>query len=335
MKPTIIRRVPRCPLIIAVGIGATLLGCDALNDINRTGGNSDQGYFQIAPTCNLAKGAYLEFSVGDFETLSGAASGIDMTEPVSEDEDVVSIRDYDSSGSLEAEGVDAGTSLISFSAKADGDVIDDSFELKVVEVKELAFEPCASGGVYVRGTRIELPYRFNPSSSKDVLGLGYYPFTISPEASMTLEESASTETYFSLVIEDAAEDSVTLSSSVDDTTLHLAVVDMDAINGVASLGETTNSTGAYLSIDLRPLVDGQPVCSKVRRIIRTNNPDACTIEGATNGELETTELSAQLYLSAAGSCEVTVEFPDVSLLFSLGVFTVTASSSSSGTDDWD
>jgi hypothetical protein len=327
-------------LVGALVTGATALGCDALNDMNRTGGNSDKGYFQIEPECHLAQGAHLDFTVGDYESIAGSVSGIDLTEPEAKDASIVKVVDFDRDGGLKLEGLDAGETRIAFTADADGDTLEDSFAVKVVEVTKLSFLPCATDASYVRGEQVKLSYRFNASAKKDVLGLGYYPFTISPKSALTLNEGSSTVEFFSFLVDSDASDSVVLASSLsgDDTALVLTIVDEDEFDAVVPVDTSTITTGSSLQLDLRPQVNGRTVCSQVRRVVRSAYPGVCSIVGGTNGELETTESVAQIRFEMAGVCELYVEFPGADLEFFLGSTIVTdppSGGSSGGDGDWD
>lgn len=329
--------VTRRLLLSVLVTGTALLGCDPPTE---TDGNSDQGHFQIEPECDLAKGADLEISVGDFEPSAAPVSGINLTDPTVEDGDIAKIASYDSEGTLELTGLKSGQTVVKFTADADGESIDDSFEVKVVDVTKLTFLPCASDAAYVRGERVDLPYQFNASASKDVLGLRYYPFAISPSSALTLDEAGSTTESFSLMVNSGASDAVVLRSSLagDDTTLNLAIVDESEFDAAVPFDSSTTTRGSTLQVDLRPLVNGRTVCSNVRRVLRSLYPGVCSIVGATDGELDTTELTAQISFDMAGVCELYLDFPGADEFF-LGSIVVadppSSGSSSSGGSDWD
>lgn len=264
---------------------STTTSCEALDDMNRTGGNSKKGYFSISPDADLAKGAHLEWTVVDYESFSGGDGAIGLDDVNSEKDAVAAIAHVDSDGIIDIKGVGKGESRISFSAKADEQTIEDSFDVRVVEVTDLTFYPCSTDGAYVRGERALIPYRFNPSASKDVLGLGLYPLTLSPESGASLEKAASTTTAFSLSIADDAPSTVTIRSKLtgDDSALALYIVDRSDFDGVTKLSSTTAERGQTLTLDLRPLVNGRPVCSAVRRVLRSLVPSACSITGGSDG----------------------------------------------------
>ena len=314
-------------------------GCQVLNDLNRTGGNSDKGYFEVSPDADLAKGSHLEYTVGDYESISGTAGNIGLEAPSSEDRGVAELVSFDDFGLIELKGVNAGETRISFTARADDESIDDGFNVRVVSVTDLKFVPCSTAGAYVRGEQVRLPYQFNADASKDVLGLGYYPFKTSPTTGLSLRKEASTTTFFSLYVEDDAPSEVTIRSTLsgDDSALALYIVDQSDFDGVAPLSTMTTDRGQSFTVDLRPLVNGRPVCSNVRRVLRSLNPNACSIANAIDGELDTSELSATVSLDAVDFCLLSLEFPGADVTYSFDPIIVTEPASSSGGSsiDWD
>jgi hypothetical protein len=213
-------------------------------------------------------------------------------------------------------------------AQADGEKIDDQFSVTVVKVTKLSLAPCMTNGVYARGKKAALRYKFNDGAKRDVLGLGYYPFSIRPESDLSLDKSASDQSYFSVLLSGSAATEVTISSSVsgDDSKLVLSVVDESEIDAVAPLVPTSTVQGSTLAVDLRPLVNGRPLCSNLRKVLRSINSYACTIDGAVNGELDTTESSATVSLNAVDACQLFIEYPEVNLEFPLAPIIVTESS---------
>jgi hypothetical protein len=319
-------------------IAVAALGCEALDDMNPTGGNSDKGYFQISPEADLAQGAKLSYSIGDYESLSGNESGVDLEDPESSNTDAVTVQSFDDEGSIVLKGVGEGTSRISFSAVADDERLDDEFLVRVTKVKKLSLAPCASNGAYARGTKAQIRYKFDKGSKRDVLGLGYFPFTVSPSSSMTLDKSASDEDFFAFEIDDDAADEVEIRSSLsgDDEKLVLPIVGDNEIDAIAALAPSSTRVGSTVSVDLRPLVNGRPLCSKIRKVLRSLNTHACSIDGATDGELDTTAFTANVLLNAVDACQLLVEFPDANREFlTEPIFVTEAPRSSGGGIDFD
>jgi hypothetical protein len=315
-----------------VSIAFVVSGCEALDDMNPTGGNSEKGYFQIAPEADLAKGAKLSYSIGDYESLSGSESGVDLEDPKSSDTDVVAIQSFDDEGSVVLKGIDEGSASISFSARADGDRIDDEFLVRVTKVTKLSMAPCATNGAYARGKKAQIRYVFNEGAKRKVLGRGFFPFTVSPSSAMTLDKSGSDENYFAFEIDDDAADEIEIRSNIsgDDEKLVLPIIDESEIDGLAALEPTSTMAGATVDVDLRPTVNGRPLCSKIRKVFRSLNTHACTIDGATDGELDTTASTATVLLNAVDACQLLVEFPDVSRDFVFETIYVTEPPRSSG-----
>jgi hypothetical protein len=309
-----------------------LLSCQALNDLDPTGGNSEKGYFEISPGTTLAKGAHLTYTIGDYETFSGTAGHINLKDPSSDDTGIAKIASYDEDGLVELRGVGVGKTRISFTAQADGRTISDAFSVQVVKVTGLAFLPCSSDGTYVRGDQAKIGYVFKSRVSKDVHGLGFYPFETSPSKGLTLQKSASTTTEFSFFIEDDAPSKISIQSTLsgDNAELSLAIVDQDDFDDVAALSPSSTECGSSITVDLRPRVNGRPVCSNIRRVLRSLNPNACSIDGASDNKLETTNLSATVRLDAIDLCQLSLEFPDADKVFTFESFVVTASQSSGG-----
>ncbi|MGC4069580.1 MAG: hypothetical protein QM784_33975 [Polyangiaceae bacterium] len=320
------------PLTSVALLAFAASGCEALDDMNPTGGNSEKGYFQITPEADLAKGAKLTFSIGDYESFSGSKSGVDLEAPKSSDTNVVTVQSHDDEGSVVLKGVDEGSASISFSARADGDRIDDEFLVRVTEVTKLSLAPCVTNGAYARGKKAQIRYMFNEGAKRKVLGRGLYPFSVSPSSSMTLDKSGSDENYFAFEIDDDAADEIEVRSKIsgDDEKLVLPVVDENEIEGLVALNPTSTVAGATIDVDLRPIVNGRPLCSKIRKVFRSLNTHACTIDGATDGELDTTAFTATVLLNAVDACQLLVEFPDISRSFAFETVYVTEPPRSSG-----
>jgi hypothetical protein len=332
----ILQRPARVPKPLAVALLA-LASCAALDDLDRTGGNSNKGYFAVSPEADLAEGAKLTFTIGDYETVSGSRAGIDLEKPRTGSSQVATIASFDGDGSVEVKGVKAGKTDVEFTAKADDQTITDSFSLRVVKVTSVSLANCASNAVVARGRQLLVRYAFNEKEKRDVLGRGYYPIQFSPESAVRLDKSGSNEKYFSLYVDEAAPPEVTVSSSIsaDSSTLKLSVVDESDIDGVAALSPSSTRRGTSLTVDLTPQVNGRPLCGRIRRVLKSLNLNACSIAGATNGILDTTAESATVSLDAVDACQLLLEFPDVDKSFILGQIIVTETQSSEGSHSID
>ncbi|MGC4089134.1 MAG: hypothetical protein QM756_14865 [Polyangiaceae bacterium] len=311
------------------------VGCSAIEDVTRRGGNSAEGYFEVQPEADVALGTRLRFSVTDYGLLSDDGN-IGLTAPMSSAPSVAAIQDVAAEGALTIVGMEAGSASIDFSARADGDVIADRFSVAVTPVTQVSFSACADFGVYLRGAPAGVPYRFNPKAARAVRGLGLYPVTWLPSADLSLNEAASNELQFVFDVSKDAGNLVTLTSTLEGDTSNFTLAVADA----AGLSPPVQATTAFVrgrpvTLDLRPRLGEVPVCSRLTRTLKSLTPTTCVAHGAINGTLTTSEHSVTLDVIAVGTCTLIVAFAELSLSFELPPMVVSSPSSSGGGGGWD
>lgn len=322
-----------------LGLLASLLlsGC---GDLFEKLGNSDQGYFEINPRTNLARGGWLTFTVRDYELDGDGPSDIGFQLLGVSNDSAAHIQSIGkSTADLTVQGLAVGSSHVDFRAVADGENRDDGFTLTVQEVTRLGFDPCAPGGIFVRGTDGSVKYAFNPGSYPTVKGLGLYPFTMSPNDAVTLRTDASTDTDWVFTIPPTAPAEVVLSSSLpsDPARFAMNIVDRSAIDGVFSAGSSATA-GTHTTLTLVPSAAGRPVCVHAKRRITSSTPMVCKLVTDAADEvasLSTDANSVSVHLVAAGACKLILEIAELAFTGAMPELTVSPHTSSSGGGDWD
>lgn len=305
-------------------------------------GNSDEGYFEISPRTNLARGGWLTFTVRDYEPGNKGSSNIDFQIVGVSDDSTAHIQSVGaSSAELTVQGLAVGSSHVDFRAKADGETRDDGFTLTVEEVTRLGFDPCSPSGTYVRGTDGSVGYTFNPGSYPTVKGLGFYPFTMSPTDAVTLRTDVSTDTDWVFTIPASAPSQVVLASSLpgDQARFAMNIVDRTAIDGV--LSATSSATaGTYTRITLLPTAAGKPVCVRAQRKLTCTTPSVCklVLDDRDVDSLLTEDGVASVHFIAAGECKLMLEIAELAFAGTMPELTVAprpSGGSSGGGIDWD
>jgi len=315
----------------------TLCGCEALGEFDRTGGNSQRGYFDVQPEARLARGATLDFTIEDHALFSSEGE-VDLRQPESTSPQIASVERYEGSGTVTLLGRGLGHTDILFTAKSKGETLDDGFGVDVEEVSNLALDPCASDGVYLRGLPGRVSYQFLARSGHVLMGLGLYPVQWAPQSALGLEESTSTLTDFAFQVSPDAPEEVRLASTLtgDSGAVTLPIVDSSGLALFTAPG-ATQTEGASVVVDLRLAIGGRLVCSRLSKVVTSRTPKSCSLDGAVDGSVTTEEDALVMHLDATGTCRLAVELPELAMALDAAPITVTAKSSSSSTGDidWD
>lgn len=322
------------PLAAVVLLGA----CDL--NLYRTNGNSEKGYFQIEPTESLAVGAWLTYTVRDYEFAADDDSGIGFRLVSTSDDEAARIRTMTPAADVVVDGLAQGRSRVAFSAVADGDRMDDAFTIDVQDITRVRFGACSDGGVYVRGTDGQVSYAFSNSAVSVIKGLGLYPFSMIPPEVVTLKRDLSTVDFWQFAIPQTAPDTVRLISTLpgDASDFAMTVIDPRAIDGVISTAGSSNSYyGRVMTIRASPVSAGRPVCAKLRRTVSTTTPSVCTLikDGLGVISMEVTGDTVMVDFVTAGKCILTLLLPDLGVTVAWPPWVLTAPQPSGGGSHFD
>jgi hypothetical protein len=325
----------------ALRLGATaalLLAVPSCGDFFDKLGNSDKGYFAINPTASLARGAWLTYTVRDYELGAPDRPGIAFELLGTTNDAAAHIVSASSAADLIVQGLAVGSSHVDFRGVADGKTIDDGFTLTVTEARWLSFSPCYNGGVYVRGTDGPVGYAFNWNSYPPVKGLGLYPFTVSPPDAVTLRADASTDEQWLFTIPADAPPTVTLTSSLpgdDQSQFAMTIIDASAIDGVFSTGTSGGSDGESVYINVMPSAAGVPVCIRAPRTVTSTTPSVCAFatDSGDVASLVTDQGMVKLHFVGAGTCKLTLDMGALGVSTALTAIAVSPHSSGHHHDD--
>jgi len=336
-------RLPRHALLLT-NLLLALPACELIQDVDDQGGNSTRGYFDIAPKGAVAEGGTLRLTLKDHETFGSGKAGISLRDPRSNAVQIARIASFDADGVIAIEGVKAGDAKLTFSARVDGDLREDHYDVRVARVKALQLAGCGPRAAVVRDTEIAVSYRFNPDHAQRTLGLGVYPFAVEPSHALWLDEARSNLSSFVFHVSLNAPDELLIASTLrdDPSSLRLEVIDPAEIDGVATTPAADPREGTIATLDLRPRSQGRVVCGRIRRVLRSLTPHTCLIgKDTADGQeiFETFEETATLQFVGGGACELELELDGVRLPFPFATVTVESApehGSGDGPDlDWD
>jgi hypothetical protein len=309
----------------------------------RTGGNSEKGYFQVAPTGSLAVDGWLTYTVRDWEFLGAAVSGINFKLVSASNDAAAHIRTMTPAADLTVDGLAPGQSRIAFNAVADGDSIDDAFTIDVQAVTHLGIGGCSQGGVYVRGTNGKVVYAFLNAATAPIKGLGLYPFTVEPASGATFLPDLSTTEAWTFAIPPTAPNLVRVVSTLagDYADYTMTIIDKSDIDGVVPTTASSNTHyGKSITVGAAPVSQGRPICAQIRQIVTSSTPAICKPikDGFDVSSVELLDDSVQVDFIAAGTCILTLVLPDLGVTVAWPPWTLTTlepPSSGGGHDDDD
>jgi len=318
---------------LRLGAVAFLLALPSCGDLFDRLGNSDKGYFDISPEASLARGAWLTYTVRDYELAAPDRPGISFELLGATNDAAAHIQSMSAVADLVVQGLAEGSSHVDFRAVADGKTIEDGFTLTVTEARSLGFSACYyMGGVYVRGTDGPVAYTFNPGAYPPVKGLGLYPFTLSPPDAVTLRPDVSTDERWVFAIPADAPPTVVLASSLpgDQSQFAMTIIDASAIDGVFSTGTSGGTEGESVYINVMPSAAGMPVCVRAPRTVTSTTPSVCALvtDSGDVASLVTDEDTVELHMVGAGTCKLKLDVGALGVSADLTAIAVSAHTSS-------
>ncbi|MEN0067356.1 MAG: hypothetical protein AAGA48_34820 [Myxococcota bacterium] len=261
----------------------------------------------------LAVGASLDLEVRDV----GARQPVTLSAADFAEAGVLEVSTF-ADQNITITGVGEGTALLEVEGTtANGQTLTDSVNLqsRIPEVLELR-HTCSDGAeaAYLTNARAYVPFELEMSNGQPVIGYGYYP--LDDVTGVTVNRSDSNQTHIAL---DAGGTSatVTLSSTIDDTTLDVVLVSEAEIDGITEpiawviedidVGDTN-------PFYVLPTAMGRTICqANVTKTVVSSTPEICTIRerdpvpGSGDGTFEFGWFDVTGV--AAGTCEYVVTYP--------------------------
>ena len=225
----------------------------------------------------IAVGAKLELEVRD----AGSRKAVSLTSASTEDDSVLRVVSF-SGSKLILEGVSSGGTLVLVEANTTGGALGDSVNMlaRVPEVMKLA-NTCVTeaSAQYLTGQDIIIPYDFEMSNGQPVIGFGYFPITLEPATGMTLDTTSVDQQWFHFTTGATAQN-VTLSNSIDSTTLTLELVEVGSVDGgMLQLDSLLPAeVGKKRALYVLPTANGRPICqAQTDYSVVTDSPEVCTV----------------------------------------------------------
>ena len=225
----------------------------------------------------IAVGAKLELEVRD----AGSRKAVSLTSASTEDDSVLRVVSF-SGSKLILEGVSSGGTLVLVEANTTGGALGDSVNMlaRVPEVMKLA-NTCVTeaSAQYLTGQDIIIPYDFEMSNGQPVIGFGYFPIPLEPATGMTLDTTSVDQQWFHFTTGATAQN-VTLSNSIDSTTLTLELVEVGSVDGgMLQLDSLLPAeVGKKRALYVLPTANGRPICqAQTDYSVVTDSPEVCTV----------------------------------------------------------
>ena len=260
----------------------------------------------------VAVGAMLDLRV----TEVGTDDPVTLTSATTDDLDVMEAGNVNGN-TFTVSGIGDGDVLVSVEAETSDGPVTDSVNMSVrfPEVLVLSHTCGETGGAYLTGQRIYVPFDMELESGRAVIGYGYYPVGISDTNLMTRDEAFAGQQF--MRFDTLSAGTVTLASDIDDTTLDLVLADAAAIDGaedpIPFVLEDID-VGDVNAFYVRPTIGGQTVCqANTEIVVEALTETTCAVRtigddlAAGDARYETGWFEIEGL--AAGTCQYTVTYP--------------------------
>lgn len=263
----------------------------------------------------IAVGAKLDLRVREAGTNLPAT----INSAISDDGDVLAVGTF-SSNQLTLEAKGEGNVLIEVEAAVAGkDAVTDSVNMRAAEATRHELRhTCVDASMYIaNSTDVFVFYDLFTANNEPAIGYGLFPLTLEPSAGATLDRTSTSQFAYSMDLGDPG--TLTLTSTIDDSTLTLNLVSKGDVDG-AQLSPVSASTAILVNqnafVSVSPTVGGERVCqAKMGMTVESLTPEICTVAvpGAVDDELKESlyeSLFVRIDGLALGTCEFEVTLPD-------------------------
>ncbi|MEC9072183.1 MAG: hypothetical protein VX938_07380, partial [Myxococcota bacterium] len=178
---------------------------------------------------------------------------------------------------------------------------------------EILDASCVEGteAAYLVDSAIVVGFDMWSANGQSMIGHGVHPVSWEPETSLFKDQTSSDpeNIYFQI---GAEEETVLLSSTVDDAELFLHLIDAETIDGAEVVGSFAFDrvfVGEVSSVGVAPTTGNLRVCQYPMGMSVTSlTQEICAVTGSATGP--GAWLSVSVEGLAAGACSFTVSFPD-------------------------
>jgi len=262
----------------------------------------------------VAVGARLDLQVRDV----GARQPVTLSSAAFAASDVLVVLDF-ADQNITISAVGEGTALLEVEGTTvGGETLTDSVNMlgavpEVLIVRHTCTD--APTAAYLTSGRAWVPFDLERANGQPVIGYGYYP--VEPLTGATVNTSDGTQTHMAIDIADQP-GSLTLTSTIDETTLDLEIVAEAQIDGVVepiAVVIEDIDVGDTNPFYVLPSVGGVPVCqANATKTVESATPDICTIreraapEGTSDADFEYGWFDVTG--ESQGTCEYVVTYPN-------------------------
>lgn len=321
---------PRSPAprwITACVLGAGLFSLACVSETTGNKGNLSFYYTADDSVANfnkpIAVGAKLELFVRD--AGDGSDRAVTLLTATTDDESVARVESF-SDNSMVLEGLSAGEFEVSVSASVErtNEQEDDSVDMlvRVPEVLRLS-HTCRGAndrrGYYLKGSNVYIPFEMKLKDGQDVIGYGYYPVEAEPAEAITFVEGQKGQQYINYKVgEELGE--ITLSSTIDSTSIVLDVVEEAQINGARLAEDKGDLRNGQTNVRfVLPTIDDEAVCQATLQIAATSlTPQVCEVSPSAEArDIKLDQYTGSGWLEitgkSEGECTFEVTFPKAAI----------------------
>jgi len=228
----------------------------------------------------IAVGARLDLEVRE----AGTRKSVTIGQASSDKPEVLDVAGI-SGNTIVLEGKADGNVLVSVDATLQsGTAVSDSVNMNVrtpeiLELRHSCEVQTAAAAHYLISDVFWLQYDMKLSNGQPVIGYGYHPITIEPADSVTIDANARDQQWFHFTTGATAQN-VTLSNSIDSTTLTLELVEVGSVDGgMLQLDSLLPAeVGKKRALYVLPTANGRPICqAQTDYSVVTDSPEVCTV----------------------------------------------------------
>lgn len=229
----------------------------------------------------IAPGAKLRITVRDAGGAPG--TGAEVKAAATDNPSVATVVSFEDSDVI-VEGVSEGQFALEVSAEVGfpAETKEDRVSMNIREPEVLKIgHACKSFGAnkayYLVGHHVELSFEMELADGQDVIGYDYYPITLDQPELAQLTRGHEDPKVFKFTLGSQPGD-LLISSTVDDTTATIGIVDEAAIDGARMLGAERDLGAVGTLRRVRPTVGGEDICSsELEREVRSITPEVCSV----------------------------------------------------------
>ena len=235
----------------------------------------------------IAVGAKLDLTVRMSGNGSLESRRVTLNEATSSDEAALTVVGTSGdSFTIEATGTGSAELRVDATSVQTGEGLIDAIDMRGAEPEVLILShtcgenPTGRRAKYLVSQPIYIPFEMELSDGQPVIGYGYYPVSAAPEGALTPDTDHKDQAFIHFTTADTAGEA-DLSSTIDDTTLPLELVEAGTIDGAELVVSPVLREGRTELFYVLPTTGGEPICQAATPVAyEVKTPETCTAREA-------------------------------------------------------